>query len=71
LPPYLSAPDDVHRTSAGMFTISFSLAVLMPTFSGGLWDITGLPWMAFMPAALCAIMLTVLGVVASRYRPKS
>jgi MFS transporter, CP family, cyanate transporter len=71
LPPYLSAPDDVHRTSAGMFTISFSLAVLMPTLSGGLWDITGLPWTAFLPAALCAVTLTVLGVAVSRYRPKS
>ena len=25
LPSVLSAPDDVHRTSAGMFTISYSL----------------------------------------------
>ena len=26
LPPQLSAPGDVHRTAAGMFTISYTLA---------------------------------------------
>ena len=48
LPPMLSKPGDVHRTAAGMFTISYSCAVIVPTLSGALWDLTGLPWTVFV-----------------------
>ena len=34
LPPLLAAPDDVHRVSAAMFTISYSCAVIVPVISG-------------------------------------
>jgi CP family cyanate transporter-like MFS transporter len=68
LPPQLSAHGDVHRTAAGMFTISYTLAVIIPTLSGALWDLSGVPWMAFVPLAVCAIALTSLGVALSRYR---
>jgi CP family cyanate transporter-like MFS transporter len=57
LPPLLSAPDDVHRTAAAMMTISYSCAVIVPIISGGLWDLTGVPVLAFVPIALCAVML--------------
>jgi CP family cyanate transporter-like MFS transporter len=67
LPSVLSPPGDAHRTAAGMFTISYSCAVAIPTLSGALWDITGLPWMAFVPLGLCAVTLTLLGTVLSRY----
>jgi CP family cyanate transporter-like MFS transporter len=67
LPPLLSPPGDAHRTAAGMFTISYSCAVVIPTFSGALWDLTALPWLAFVPLGLCAITLTVLGTIVSRY----
>ena len=40
LPPMLSKPGDVHRIAAGMFTISYSCAVVIPTLSGALWDLT-------------------------------
>ena len=60
---------DVHRTAAGMFTISYTLAVIIPTLSGALWDASGIPWMAFVPLAVCAVSLTSLGVVLSRHRP--
>ena len=66
LPPLLSRPGDAHRTAAGMFTISYSCAVVIPTISGALWDVTGLPWTAFVPLALCAVALTVLGTIVSR-----
>src|SRR5262245_50531733 len=68
LPPQLSAQGDVHRTAAGMFTISYTLAVVIPTFSGALWDVSGIPWMAFVPLAICAVALTSLGIALSRYR---
>jgi MFS transporter, CP family, cyanate transporter len=67
LPSVISPPGDAHRTAAGMFTISYSCAVVIPTLSGALWDITGLPWMAFVPLGICAVTLTLLGTMLSRY----
>lgn len=60
LPPVLSAPGDVHRLAAGMFTISYSTAVLVPAASGLLWDLTGLPGLAFAPMAVCGVLLAAL-----------
>ena len=57
LPPLLSEPDDVHRTTAAMFTISYSCAVLVPIVSGLSWDLTGVPATAFVPIGLCALVL--------------
>jgi len=68
LPPMLSRPGDVHRTAAGMFTISYSCAVIIPTLSGGLWDLTGIPWTVFVALGLCAVAQTVLGVALTRHR---
>jgi MFS transporter, CP family, cyanate transporter len=56
----LSAPGDVHRLAAGMFTISYSTAVIVPTVSGLAWDLTGTPAAAFAPLAVCAVMLAAL-----------
>ena len=69
LPPVLSSAADLARTSAGMFTISYTTAIIIPTISGALWDATGRPWLVFAPLCLCAVALTVLGVVVTRYRP--
>jgi len=66
LPPTLSAPGDVHRTAAGMFTISYAFAVVIPVVSGALWDLAGAAWTAFIPLAACSIIVTVLGVRLSR-----
>jgi CP family cyanate transporter-like MFS transporter len=60
LPPVLSAPGDVHRMAAGMFTISYSTAVLVPTLSGMLWDLSGVPAAAFIPMAVCGGMIAAL-----------
>jgi CP family cyanate transporter-like MFS transporter len=69
LPPVLSPPGDVHRLSAGMFTVSYSLAVIVPVVCGALWDLTGRPWTAFLPLGLCALTLTALGIALSLHRP--
>jgi cyanate permease len=71
LPPALSTPGDLPRTVAGMFTISYATAIVVPTISGALWDLTGKPWTAFVPLCLCAATLTLLGVVVTRYRSAS
>jgi MFS transporter, CP family, cyanate transporter len=60
LPPLLSPPDDVHRVTAAMFTISYSCAVIVPIVSGLVWDLTGIPSMAFVPIALCGLLLIML-----------
>ena len=60
LPPLLSLPDDVHRVTAAMFTISYSCAVIVPVISGLAWDLSGIPAMAFLPLALCGFLLAIL-----------
>ena len=60
LPALLAAPDDVHRLSAAMFTVSYTGAVVVPVISGALWDQTGVPATAFAPIALCGIVLMAL-----------
>ncbi|MPZ55147.1 MAG: MFS transporter [Rhizobiales bacterium] len=57
LPPMLSAPEDVPRTTAAMFTISYSCAVIVPIISGFAWDMTHVPAVAFIPIALCPFVL--------------
>ena len=60
LPPLLAPPQDVHRVSAAMFTISYSCAVITPVFSGLLWDLTGIAWSAFAPLGVCALIMLAL-----------
>ena len=68
LPPLLSPPDDVHRVTAAMFTISYSCAVIVPVFSGVLWDISGVASLAFAPIGLCGILLVVLAPAINQVR---
>ncbi|MGB9369284.1 MAG: MFS transporter, partial [Xanthobacteraceae bacterium] len=60
LPPLLAPPDDVHRVSAAMFTISYSCAVITPVLSGLAWDLTGIAQSAFVPLGLCAVLLMTI-----------
>jgi CP family cyanate transporter-like MFS transporter len=69
LPPILSTPADLPRTAAGMLTIAYGCAIIVPTVCGALWDLTGRPWTVFLPLCLCALALTVLGTLVTKYRP--
>jgi len=69
LPPLLSAPDDVHRVTAAMFTISYSCAVIVPVISGLVWDVSGIAAMAFAPIALCGIVLVALAPAINHVKP--
>jgi len=60
LPSVLSPPDDVHRTSAGMFTISYSVAMVLSILGGWLWDVTHSPLAGLAPVALCGVLIIVL-----------
>jgi CP family cyanate transporter-like MFS transporter len=68
LPPLLSPPDDVHRVTAAMFTISYSCAVIVPVISGILWDLSGIAAFAFLPIALCGILLVILAPAINHVR---
>ncbi|MGH7115159.1 MAG: CynX/NimT family MFS transporter [Stellaceae bacterium] len=51
LPPQIARSGDVHRLSAGMFAIGYSLSCAVPLLGGALWDATGVPTAAFLAAA--------------------
>ncbi len=67
LPPLLCHREDVARTSAGMFTISYAGAVAIAIISGAAWDVSGVPALAFVPLAVCAVGLVA---VTGRLRAK-
>ena len=68
LPPLLSPPDDVHRVTAAMFTISYSCAVIVPVISGMVWDFSGVASFAFVPIGLCGILLVILAPAINHIR---
>jgi CP family cyanate transporter-like MFS transporter len=68
VPPLISPPDDVHRLTAAMFTISYSCAVIVPVISGLLWDLSGIAAFAFLPIVLCGILLVILAPAINHVR---
>jgi MFS transporter, CP family, cyanate transporter len=62
LPALLCRPEDVARTSAGTFTLSYGGAVVVAIISGAAWDLSGSPALAFVPLAACAIGMTAITV---------
>jgi len=57
LPPLLCAPAEVAPISAAMLTVSYAFGMAIAVVSGVTWDVTGLPAAAFVPIALCALLL--------------
>ena len=51
--------------AGGMLTLSYAIAVIVPVICGAVWDMTGVPWTAFIPVGLCGICLTVFGTMLS------
>jgi CP family cyanate transporter-like MFS transporter len=60
LPALLGAPEDIHRLSAAMFTVSFPCSVLLPILGGYGWDATGFSALALAPIALGGAAIIVL-----------
>jgi CP family cyanate transporter-like MFS transporter len=60
LPPRLAAAGDVHRMSAGIFTVQYSTAFLVPFLAGALWDATGVAVLAFAPGVVAAAAMAWL-----------
>ena len=57
LPPQIAPLQEVHRLSAGMFAIGYSLSFAVPLVGGALWDFSGVPAAAFLAAALAAALI--------------
>jgi len=68
LPPLLSAPNDIHRLSAAMFTLGYGCAVIVPIISGLAWDLSERPALAFLPIGACPFMLIALAATL-RFAP--
>lgn len=68
LPPLLAPPEDVHRVTAAMFTISYSCAVVTPILSGLAWDLSGVASLAFVPIAGAGLLLAVLAPAIKHVR---
>ena len=57
-PPMLAeTPGDVHRISAGMFTIGYGMAFLVPLLAGAAWDRTGIAAFSLVPVLIGALCL--------------
>jgi CP family cyanate transporter-like MFS transporter len=70
LPPRLAAPDDVHRVSAAIFTISYSCGVIVPIICGIVWDLTHVPSLTFVPTALCSFLLAGIAMTLDFHNRK-
>jgi MFS transporter, CP family, cyanate transporter len=57
LPPQLASSGDVHRLSAGMFAVGYSLSCLVPPLGGATWDATQIPATAFLASAASAAIV--------------
>jgi len=64
LPALLSAPEDIGRTSAAMFTVSYATAMLFSVISGAVWDFAGDPRWAFLPIAISLLpQILLIGTI--------
>jgi MFS transporter, CP family, cyanate transporter len=68
LPPRLAAAADVHRLSAGMFAIGYTLSCLVPPVGGAIWDATGDPAATFLAPAGAAVIV-LAAAVGFRFPP--
>lgn len=60
LPPLLAGAQDVPRLAAAMFTITYVCSFSAPVIGGAVWDVSGSGPLAFGPALIAAVGLTIL-----------
>ncbi len=61
LPPLLAGPREVARLTGTTLTLSYGVAFLGPLVGGRLWDLFGVPALAFAPVAAAGVTLILLG----------
>ena len=62
LPPMLVEASHVHSVSAAVFAIGYLCAVVTPVVGGFAWDVTGVPWSAFVPAGSFGMVIAALAL---------
>jgi CP family cyanate transporter-like MFS transporter len=60
LPPMLVEAGHVHSVSAAVFAIGYLCAVVTPVLGGFVWDVSGVPWTAFVPAGSFGVVIVAL-----------
>jgi MFS transporter, CP family, cyanate transporter len=60
LPPLLAERDDVHRLTAGITTIQYTIGFLAPVIAGVFWDLTGSSSSAYWMVIAAAIVQTMV-----------
>ncbi|HZV20451.1 MAG TPA: MFS transporter [Hyphomicrobiales bacterium] len=63
LPPLLTEKENVGPMSAGMFALSYMMAVAIALISGVAWDLSGIPSFAFIPIGLCAVTMGLSALI--------
>ncbi len=67
LPALLASPGEAARVSAGMFSIGYTMAFLLPVLGGAASDVSGTPAAGFLPALLSScIMLALVPMLRGR-----
>jgi CP family cyanate transporter-like MFS transporter len=61
LPAMLTHQGDVHRLSAGMFTIAYLGSFLLTLLGGALWDTTHVPATSFIPVVIGTLLVALAG----------
>lgn len=67
--PLICAPEEITRTSAAAFSVSFSYAMLTTLVAGASWDLTSLPSVALVVIAASATPIFPLSRFLSRVDP--
>ena len=62
LPPLLAEADDVHRLTAGITTVQYTIGFLAPVVAGVLWDLTGSSSSAYWMVIVAAAVQTVVPI---------
>jgi CP family cyanate transporter-like MFS transporter len=60
LPPLLATREEVARLTGATLSLSYTIAFLGPFLGGALWDVFGVPQLAFAPVAVAGVAMIVL-----------
>jgi CP family cyanate transporter-like MFS transporter len=63
LPPLLASREEVARLTGITFSLTYAVAFVGPFVGGGLWDLSHLPPLAFLPIGLAGVLLVILGAL--------
>jgi CP family cyanate transporter-like MFS transporter len=63
LPPLLARREEVARLTGATLSVSYGTAFVGPLAGGALWDLFGVPQLAFAPVAAAGVAMIVLGAL--------